>query len=193
MSLQIELNPVYMEEVQTRYGDIECAIRETLPWVFNCVALTQNLDDLRDSLHELDDEVGVFRAVIGCEVLSLAGSRPDVREWLCDYLGELELSEGARYQLAGIYSRLGVEARRAQRNAEAATFARKGLKAISCLTPRAITANLHYNLGVALEGSFDFPAAVKAFERSAAIDTAIGRPAEAAISRQRVMILRSYL
>ncbi len=113
-----------------------------------------------------------------------------MRRWLCEFLEGLELGEGARYQLAGAWSRLGVEARRGGRNDEAASIARRGIEAVADLPPRAVTANLYYNLGVALETSGDVPGAIEAFEDAAEVEDFIGRDEEAAQSREHIRVLR---
>ncbi len=103
------------------------------------------------------------------------------------------LSDGTRYQLAGAYSRLGAEARQASRFTDAIFFARQGLNAITDLPYRAVTSNLYYNLGTALEAGGDFEAAIQAYDDSADIDERIGRPQEAAQSRQRIGMLQRLI
>ena len=192
-AFSIELNPIYLAEARAEHLDLESAVRSVIPWVIGRVAAARNPDELTVAFAELDAEDGLFRAVVGCELLGQAGSRPDVREWLCQYMEDQSLSDGTRYQLAGAYSRLGAEARRSSRCTDAIFFARQGLNAITDLPYRAVTSNLYYNLGTALEAGGDFEAAIQAFDDSADIDERIGRAQEAAQSRQRIGILQRLI
>ncbi len=189
--VQIELNPAYLAEARGRYDDVESAVKNAIPWVITNVLVARDGEELRDALDAMETNEGVFRAFISCEVLGQASSRPDVRQWLCTYVGDLDLCEGARYQLAGVYSRLGAEARRAGRLDEAVKHARAGIEAIADLPPVAVTANLYYNLGVAAERGSDLDTALEAFGDSAEIDDLIGRHDEAILTRQRVSLLQS--
>ncbi len=189
--VHIELNPAYLEEARGRYDDIESAVKNAIPWVITNVLVARDGEELRGALDAMETDDGVFRAFISCEVLGQASSRPDMRQWLCTYVGELDLCEGARYQLAGVYSRLGAEARRAGRLDEAVKHARAGIEAIADLPPVAVTANLYYNLGVAAERGSDLDTALEAFGDSAEIDDLIGRHDEATLTRQRVSLLKS--
>jgi tetratricopeptide (TPR) repeat protein len=189
-AFSIELNPVYLAEARAEHGDLEAAIRAVIPWVISRVASARDVDELTVAFAELDADDGLFRAIVGCELLGQAGSRPDVREWLCQHLSDRILSEGARYQLAGAYSRLGVEARRSSHVSDAIYFARKGLSVIADLPPRAVTSNLYYNLATALETGGDFEAAIQAFDDSADIDESIGRHQDAVQSRERIRLLQ---
>lgn len=189
-AVSIELDSVFEAEARHRYGDVEAAVREALPWVVIRLAAASDLDQLAADLNEQDPEQAVFRALIGCAVLGRANSRPDVRRFLCDHLAGRDLSDGARYQLAGAFSRLGVEARRRSDLDGAVEYSRKGLDAIEDLPPRGVTANLYYNLGVALELRANVTGAVEAYEQAADIDDSIGRPVEAVQSRQRIEALR---
>lgn len=192
-TIEIEFNPEYLEETAAQYGDLEAAIREVIPWVIFRVAVTRDFDELSEAFGELEGGEDVFRAFVSCEVLGQAASRPDVRAWLCQYLSRLRLSEGACYQLACAYSRLGVEARRAGRFPAAVRFAKRGLSAVADVPSSAVTSNLYYNLGIAMEGMADVQAAIEAFEDSAEIDEHIGRADEAALSQQRIKILQQHL
>jgi tetratricopeptide (TPR) repeat protein len=192
-AFSIELNPIYLAEARAEHDNLESDIRAVIPWVISRVALARDPDALTVAFGELEPREGLFRAIVGCEVLGQAGSRPDVREWLCQYLGDRSLSEGARYQLAGSYSRLGADARRGGHVSDAVFFARQGIGAIADLPPRAVTANLYYNLGTALEAGGDFDAAIQAFEDSADVDDMIGRAQEAAQSRERIGILHRLI
>ena len=60
---------------------------------------------------------------------------------------------------------------------------------MGALPAQAVTANLYYNLGVALEHAAEIDAAMEAFEDSAEIDDFLGRAAEADLSRERIKIL----
>ena len=190
-SFQIELNPAYLEEARGRYDDVESAVRDAIPWVLTNVLVAREGEELRGALDAMETTDGVFRAFVSCEVLGQASSRPDVRQWLCSYVSELDLGEGARYQLAGVYSRLGTEARRAGRLDEAMRLARQGIEAIADLPPAAVTANLYYNLGTAAERRKDLDTALEAFADSAEIDDLIGRRDEATLTRQRMSLLTS--
>ena len=189
-SFQIEFDPAYLAEIREQYGDVEAAVREVIPWIITRILIARNDEQLCSAFDELDPGECQFRAFVGCEVLGQASSRPDVRLWLCEYAASLELGEGARYQLAGAYSRLGVESRRRDRLAEAVSLARQGLDAVGDLPPKAVTANLYYNLGIAIERKGDFVAAIEAFDDSAEIDDHIGRHDEASLARQRVNMLQ---
>ena len=189
-SFQIELNPAYLAEARGRYDDVESAVRNAIPWVLTNVLVAREGEELRAELNAMEASDGVFRAFISCEVLGQASSRPDVRRWLCAYVGEMDLSEGARYQLAGVYSRLGAEARRGVRLEEAMRLARQGIEAVADLPPAAVTANLYYNLGVAAEHHGDLDTALEAYGDSAEIDDLIGRHDEATLTRQRVSLLQ---
>ena len=188
-SFQIELNPAYLAEARRRYDDVESAVRSAIPWVLTYVLVAREGEALRGVLDAMEPSDGVFRAFVSCEVLGQASSRPDVRQWLCSYVSELDLGEGARYQLAGVYSRLGTEARRAGRLDEAMRLARQGIEAIADLPSAAVTANLYYNLGVAAERRSDLDTALEAFGDSAEIDDLIGRHDEATLTRQRMSLL----
>ncbi len=187
---EIELTPVYLAEARARYGDIEAAVRDAIPWVITRLAIARSRAELQQAFDELDDGENFFRAILGCELLGMASSRPDVRAWLCEYLGRQELSDGMRYQLASAYSRLGVEARRAGRLDEAVALARSGLEAIADLPPCAVTATLYYNLGVALEESGSARLALGAYEDAVEIDEHLGRCDDADHARQRISHLR---
>lgn len=188
-SVRIELNAVYLDEVEQTHGDVEAAIRRVIPWVATRIVPARCFEDLRDALDDLGDD-GPLTAIVGYELLGQAAARPDVREWLCRCLGETRLTDGGRYQLAGAWSRLGVEARRSSRYAGAIEYARRGLDAVADLPPRAVTSNLYYNLGVALEHAHELESAIEAFEDSAEIDDLIGRNAEAVLARERIRILQ---
>jgi tetratricopeptide (TPR) repeat protein len=190
-SFHIEFNPAYLAEARGRYDDIESAVRNTIPWVLTNVLVAREGEELRSELDAMEATDCVFRAFVSCEVLGQASSRPDVRQWLCEYVGQRNLGEGARYQLAGVYSRLGAEARRTVRLKEAMKLARQGIEAIADLPPAAVTANLYYNLGVAAERYGDRTTAVEAFGDSAEIDDLIGRHDEATLTRQRVSLLQN--
>ncbi len=189
-SFQIELNPAYLAEARGRYDDVESAVRNAIPWVLTYVLVAREGEALRGVLDAMEPTDGVFRAFVSCEVLGQASSRPDVRQWLCAYVGELDLGEGARYQLAGVYSRLGAESRRAGRLDEAMRMARQGIEVIADLPPAAVTANLYYNLGTAAERRKDLDTALEAFADSAEIDDLIGRCDEATLTRQRMSLLQ---
>ena len=190
-SFQIEFDPAYLAEIREQYGDVEAAVREVIPWIITRVLIARNDEQLCSAFDELDPRECQFRAFVGCEVLGEASSRPDVRRWLCEYAASLKLGEGARYQLAGAYSRLGVESRRSDRLAEAVSLARQGLDAVADLPPKAVTANLYYNMGIAIERKGDLVAAIEAFDDSAEIDDSLGRHDEASLTRQRVNMLTS--
>jgi len=190
-SFQIEFDPAYLAEIREQYGDVEAAVREVIPWIITRVLIARNDEQLCSAFDELDPGECQFRAFVGCEVLGEASSRPDVRRWLCEYTAGLKLGEGARYQLAGAYSRLGVESRRSDRLAEAVSLARQGLDAVADLPPKAVTANLYYNMGIAIERKGDLVAAIEAFDDSAEIDDSLGRHDEASLTRQRVNMLTS--
>jgi len=190
-SFQIEFDPAYLAEIREQYGDVEAAVREVIPWIITRVLIARNDEQLCSAFDELDPGECQFRAFVGCEVLGEASSRPDVRRWLCEYAASLKLGEGARYQLAGAYSRLGVESRRSDRLAEAVSLARQGLDAVADLPPKAVTANLYYNMGIAIERKGDVVAAIEAFDDSAEIDDSLGRHDEASLTRQRVNMLTS--
>ncbi len=189
-TFEMQLDAVFMAEATKQYGDLETAIRKSIPWVIARVALARCADELDAAFRELEPENRVFRALVGCELLGMTAARPDVRIWLCGYVGGLGPGEGARYQLACAYSRLGAEARRSMRFEDAVEFARKGLDSVSDLPPRAVTANLYYNLGVALDARGDVGAAIAAFEDSADVDDSIGRESEAAQARSSADLLR---
>ncbi len=188
-SLQIELNPAYLADTRERYGDVEAAIRDAVGWVITHVLIARSMDELREAFARVETTESVLRAFVGCELLGQASSRPDVQGWLCEYLDEVSLEDGARYQLAGVYSRLGAVARRANRLAEAVSLAKRGIEAVTDLPSSAVTANLYYNLGIALERSGALAAAIEAFDDSAEIDDLIGRYGEATLTRQRVALL----
>ena len=190
-SFRIELNPAYLAEARGQFDDVESAVRKAIPWVLTNVLVAREGEELRGVLDAMETTDVVFRAFVSCEVLGQAASRPDVCRWLCAYVGELDLGEGARYQLAGVYSRLGAEARRTGRLDEAMSLARQGIEAITDLPPAAVTANLYYNLGVAAERRSDLDTALEAFADSAEIDDLIGRHDEATLTRQRVSLLQS--
>jgi len=190
-SFQIEFDPAYLAQIREHYGDVEAAVREAIPWIIIRVLMAPNDAQLSSAFHELDPGERLFHAFVGCEVLGQASSRPDLRVWLCEYAASLELGEGARYQLAGAYSRLGVDSRRSDRLVEAVSLARKGLDAVADLPPIAVTANLYYNMGIAIERTGDFVAAIEAFDDSAEIDDFLGRHDEASLTRQRVNIIRA--
>jgi len=189
-SFHIELNPAYLAEARRQYDDVESAVRNAIPWVLTYVLVAREGEELRGVLNAMEPTDGVFRAFVSCEVLGQASSRPDVRRWLCAYVGELDLGDGARYQLAGVYSRLGAESRRAGRLDEAMKLARQGIEAIADLPPAAVTANLYYNLGIAAERGRDLETALEAFGDSAEIDDLIGRHDEATLTRQRMSLLK---
>jgi tetratricopeptide (TPR) repeat protein len=190
-SFHIELNPAYLAEARGQYDDVESAVRNAIPWVLTSVLVAREGEELRGELDAMELTDGVFRAFVSCEVLGQASSRPDVRQWLCEYVGQRNLGEGARYQLAGVYSRLGAEARRTVRLQDAMKLARQGIEAIADLPPAAVTANLYYNLGVAAERHGDRNTAVEAFGDSAEIDDLIGRHDEATLTRQRLSLLQN--
>jgi tetratricopeptide (TPR) repeat protein len=192
-SFSIELNPVYLAEARDQHGNLEADIRDVIPWVITRVAVARDVDELTVAFAELDADAGLFRAIVGCELLGQAGSRPDVREWLCEFMSDRSLSEGECFQLAGAYSRLGVEARRANHLSEAIFFARKGLNVVADLPARAVTSNLYYNLAVALEAEGDFEAAIQALDDSADIDALMGRWQEATQSRERIALLQKHI
>ncbi len=189
-TFEIQFNPVYLAEARASFTDLDAAVREAIPWVIMRIAIARSCDELQRAFDELSAGENVFRAILGCEILGLAASRPDVREWLCRYLAGMDLSDGARYQLAGACSRLGVEARRANRLPEAIAWARKGIEAVADLPSCAVTANLYYNLGVALDAAGDVHAAIHAFQDAAEIDELLERPDDAAQSQQRITELR---
>jgi tetratricopeptide (TPR) repeat protein len=192
-AISVELNPVYLAEARAANRDLESSIRDVIPWIITRVAVARDPDELTIAFAEVDADEGLFRAIVGCELLGQAGARPDVREWLCQYMEDRSLTDGARYQLAGAYSRLGTESRRSNRLPEAIFFARQGLSVIADLPYRAVTSNLYYNLGTALEAEGDFDAAIQAFDDSADVDERIGRNHEAGESRQRIRILRQLI
>ena len=187
--LEIEFNPAYIAEARWRFGDLEKAIKDSVPWVISRILPARGLDVVCDALDELPPGLSILRAIIAGELLAMSGARPDVRLWLCDYLFDADLSEGARYHLAGVYTRLGAEARRADRLPEAVDLARRGLNVVADLPPLAVTANLYYNLGVAHEVTSRFDEAIGAFEDSAEIDELIGRYEEAAHTRECLRLL----
>jgi tetratricopeptide (TPR) repeat protein len=191
--VSIELNPVFLAETRSRRADLETDIRAAIPWVIARVGLASDLHELTVAFAEIEPGDCVFRAIIACELLGQASSRPDVREWLCQYLSDQDLSDGARYQLAAAYSRLGVEARRSNQTSDAIYFARRGLSVIEDLPVRAVTSNLYFNLATALESEGDFEGAVSAFDDSAEIDQMIGRHVEASESRQRIALLQRHI
>lgn len=188
-AIEIELNPAYLAEARLGFDDLDAAIRDAIPWVIFNVVPARDFDALAEAIRELPSRVRVLRAVVGCELLALSGSRPDVQEWLCRYLDGLNLTEGARYQLAGLYSRLGVEARRRDHLPQAVDFARRGLETVADLPPHAVTSNLYYNLAVAFESSSRPDDAIQAFEDAAEIDEMIGRHEEAAHARECLRLL----
>ncbi|MHC4079741.1 MAG: tetratricopeptide repeat protein [Planctomycetota bacterium] len=192
-AFSVELNPVYLAEAQGGHRDLESEIRAVIPWIITRVAVARDPDELTIAFAELEADDGLFAAIVGCELLGQAGARPDVREWLCQYMEDRSLSDGARYQLAGAYSRLGVESRESSRLPEAIFFARQGLSVIADLPYRAVTSNLYYNLGTALEAEGDFDAAIQAFDDSADVDELIGRGEDAVQSRQRIRLLRKFI
>ncbi len=189
-SFQIEFNPAYIAETRHRYGDIEAAIREAVAWGIGNVMIARSVEELRGAFDQLMAPDRVLRVFVGCELLGQASSRPDVQWWLCEYLDEASLDDGARYQLAGVYSRLGAQARRAQHLTEAVSMAKRGIDVVADLPSSAVTANLYYNLGIALERSGDLAEAIEAFGDSAEIDDLIGRHGEASLTRQRVTLLQ---
>ena len=132
-SVEIELNPVYMAEARRRYGDLDARISEIIGWVLFRVAIAQDRAELGTAFDELARDEREFRALVGCEVLGLGSARPDIRDWLCEYVMEHGPGAGARYQVACAYSRLGSEARRSNRPQDAARLARKGLEAVLVL------------------------------------------------------------
>ncbi len=188
-SFQIEFNPAYLADTRRRYDDVEAAIRDAVAWVITHILIARSMEDLGRAFARMVSTERVLRAFVGCELLGQASSRPDVQRWLCEYLDELSLDDGARYQLAGVYSRLGTEARRANRFDEAVSLAKRGIDAVADLPSSAVTANLYYNLGIALERSGELAAAIEAFGDSAEIDDLIGRFGEATLTRQRVALL----
>ncbi len=190
-SFQIELNPAYLAEARGQFDDVESAVRKAIPWVLTNVLVAREGEELRGVLDAMETTDVVFRSFVSCEVLGQAASRPDVRQWLCEYVGQRNLGDGARYRLAGVYSRLGAEARRTVRLQDAMKLARQGIEAIADLPPAAVTANLYYNLGVAAERRSDLDTALEAFADSAEIDDLIGRHDEATLTRQRVSLLQS--
>ena len=190
-SFQIEFDPAYLAQIREQYGDVEAAAREAIPWIIIRVLMARNDDQLASAFDELEPGERLFHSFVGCEVLGQASSRPDIRLWLCEYAASLGLREGARYQLAGAYSRLGVESRRSDRLAEAVSLARQGIDTVADLPPRAVTANLYYNLGIAIERQGDVLSAIEAFDDSAEIDDHLGRHDEASLTRQRVNMLRA--
>ncbi len=192
-AFSVELNPVYLTEARAAHRDLESSIRAAVPWIISRVAAARGPDGLAVAFAELEAQEGLFRAIVGCELLGQAGARPDVREWLCQYMEDRNLTAGARYQLAGAYSRLGAESRQANRLSDAIFFARQGLGVIADLPYRAVTSNLYYNLGTALEVEGDFDAAIQAFDDSADVDELIGRGQEAVHSRQRIRILQKLI
>ena len=192
-AFSVELNPVYLAEARASSRDLESAIRDVIPWIISRVAVATNPDELAVAFAEIEADEGLFRAIVGCEVLGQAGARPDVREWLCQYMEDRSLTDGARYQLAGAYSRLGTESRRSSRAPDAIFFARQGLSVIADLPFRAVTSNLYYNLGTALEAEGDFDAAIQAFDDSADVDELIGRDQDALQSRHRIRILQTLI
>jgi hypothetical protein len=187
---EIELNPVFAEEMRAEHGDLEGAIREALAWVISRVLLATGADSLRVAFEGLAPRVAVLRAVVGLELLARAGARPDQRHWLCEYLLGCRLSDGGRYQLANAWCRLGVEARRAGDIDGAVAGATRGLDVIADLPPQAITANLYYNLAIAQEIRGDAGASEAAFRDSAEIDELIGRPGPAEDARRRADAVR---
>lgn len=189
-AFSIEFNPVYLAEARAEQRDLVSEIRAVLPWIITRVAVARDPDELAVAFAELEADDGLFAAIVGCELLGQAGARPDVREWLCQYMEDRSLSDGARYQLAAAYSRLGTESRRSTRLPDAIFFARQGLSVIADLPYRAVTSNLYFNLGAALEAEGDFGAAIQAFDDAADIDERIGRSEEAWQARQRIGILR---
>ena len=192
-AFSVELNPVYLTEAHVTHRDLESAIRGVIPWIITRVSVARNPDELAVAFAELEADDGLFRAIVGCEVLGQAGARPDVREWLCQYMEDRSLTDGARYQLAGAYSRLGAESRQSSRLPDAIFFARQGLSVIADLPYRAVTSNLYYNLGTALEAQGDFDAAIQAFDDSADVDELIGKGQDAVQSRHRIRILQKLL
>ncbi len=173
-SVEIELNPVYLAEARRRYRDLEARIRDIVGWVLARVAIAQGRGELQAAFDELEQDEREFRALVGCEILGRGAARPDVRAWLCEYVIAQAPGAGARYQVANAYSRLGAEARRLNRWEDAVRFATKGLDAVADLPPQAVTANLYYNLGVALEVRGEFGAAAEAFAAADEIDEALG-------------------
>ena len=192
-SVEVELNPVYLAEARRRYRDLEAQIRQIVGWVLIRVAIAQGRGELRATLDELEPDEREFRALVSCEILGRGAARPDVRAWLCEYVVAQAPTAGARYQVAGAYSRLGTEARRLNRLPEAVDFAREGISVVADLPPQAVTANLYFNLGVALEGRGEVAEAIEAFEDAAEIDAALGREPESAWSRQSIKTLRRRL
>jgi tetratricopeptide (TPR) repeat protein len=189
-SFEVELNPAYMAEARSLYGDLGAAIRKAVPWILSEVAMARDLDELWDLFEELDDDDAMLRAFVTCELLGQASARPDIRAWLCEYLHGRQLGDGARYQLACAYSRLGFEARRSGHATDAISYARRGIETITDLPPGAVTANLYYNLGIALQGTAKLDAAIEAFDDSAEIDDLLGRREDAVRTRDHVQILR---
>jgi hypothetical protein len=182
---EIELNPVFAEEMRGVHGDLEEAIREALAWVISRVLLATDAEGLRLAFDGLDPRTAILRAVVACELLARASARPDQRRWLCEYLGGCKLSDGGRYQLANAWCRLGVEARRGGDIEGAVDGAQRGLDVVADLPSQAITANLYYNLAIAQEIRGDVEAAAAAFRDSAEIDELIGRPGPAEDARRR--------
>jgi tetratricopeptide (TPR) repeat protein len=192
-AFSVELNPVYLAEARVAHRNLESAIRGVIPWIISRVAVARNPDELAVAFAELEADESLFRAIVSCELLGQAEARPDVREWLCQYMEDRSLTDGARYQLAGAYSRLGAESRRSGRLSDAIFFARQGLSVIADLPYRAVTSNLYYNLGTALEAERDFDAAIQAFDDSADVDELIGRGQDAVQSRHRIKILQKLI
>jgi tetratricopeptide (TPR) repeat protein len=188
--VRLELNPVFIAETQRRFGDVDGVVREAIPWLLTRVVAARELELLRACFNELEPQEAILRALVGCELLGQASARPDLRRWLCEYVAVLGPGDGARYQLASAWSRLGVEARRERDLPGAVACARRGLDVVADLPPRAVTANLYYNLGVALECTGDLPESVESYEHAAEIDEMIGRRVEAAQCRLRIDVVR---
>ena len=192
-SVEVELNPVYLAEARRRYRDLEAQIRDIVGWVLIRVAIAQGRGELRTAFDELENETPGVRARVGWGIRGAGAARPVVWAWRCDDVSAQAPAVGARYQVAGAESRLGTEARRSNRLPEAVDFAKEGISVVADLPPQAVTANLYFNLGVALEGRGEVAEAIEAFEDAAEIDAALGREPESAWSRQSIKTLRGRI
>ncbi len=166
--LQFVLHPIYLEEVQNQFENPNKAIMEAIKWLADALmtAKIETPNDVTQVFGNLESWFSQFRAHIACGYL-----RQNTQTYLhslaiCDYLTKFKLSNGGRYNVAKCYSELGTIVRQSGQLDTAARIAKAGLNILEGLPYRKVTANLYWNLGIALEQLADFDSAMNAYIKS---------------------------
>ncbi len=177
--LEIELHPVYKKEVESHFKDVNKAMSEAIQYFRSAfsAASDKGITDVSKIIGNLQDWKAQFRVHVACEYYRqvLASEAFSFVLTLCDHLKASGLNEGGRYNVARCYAHLGCSARQSGQIELAVKIANMGISLIDGLPYRAVSSNLFYNLGVALEHSADFDGASNAYEKASEIDRILKR------------------